>query len=197
MHHTIIRRTKNSPGKPDATGAFIPASKRLRELLLEHGDSVELLDLESKEAKKILRSETPTDTLSVFCHGWPRRVEALPRWRLGAIKTARWMQRVGCEQLNLFACNAADHDGKKGNYSQMVAEACHEIGHIAQVFGHETSGHTTWNPNARFYWATPQGVTTEDLMPEHPDDREAWIERMKNDQEYRLLLPFIFDNDEE
>ena len=177
----------------------IPESKALRTLLIDRGDSVEMFGLETREAKKILKSTTPTDTLSVFCHGWPRRVEALPRWRWGAIKTARWMERVGCEQLNLFACNAADSDNKRGNYAQMVAEACHQIGHLAQVFGHETSGHTSWNPNARFYWSTPQGISTETLLSEDRDERRAFTTRMHDDQKYRLLLPFIFDidNDEE
>ena len=197
MHHLIIRRTINSIGKNDATGAFIPESAALKKLLEASGDSVDVVSLNECRPDSILTKYTRQDTVSVFCHGWARRIEALPRRKAGAFEVAQWMQNSGCEFLNLFACSAADEYHKRGCFARWVAEHCHKLRHLAQVFGHETAGHTSWNPKARYYWSTPQGVSTERLYDPELDsweERKNFRERMRNDQEYRLLLPFIFED---
>jgi len=198
MHHLIVRRTINSPHKKaDATGAFIPESEALKELLEVRGGTVEMISLNECPPYRLMSRYKKQDTCSIFCHGWPRRVEALPRRKRGARDVAIWLKASGCEFLNLFACNAADADNKRGCFAEYVADHCHRIGHTVQVFGHETSGHTTWNPKARYYWATPQGVTTTKLFDPEVDgwaERANFSRRLKGDQEYRLLLPFIFDD---
>lgn len=199
MHHTIIRRTVNTKGKVDATKVFIPESDALKDLLVARGDLVNMMDLESISARNLCQSYNQTNTLSVFCHGWPAAVEALPRGRTGAVRVARWMQKGGCEQFNMFACNSA-RERPEGCFAQWVAEECHELGHVCQIYGHECRGHATWNPKIRFYWSTNQGITTETLFDPNQDpwsERAAFRKRLKKEQKYRLLLPFIFDEDEE
>jgi len=200
MHHLIIRRTMNTAGKSDASGAFMPESKALKELLIDRGQTVEMISLNECPPYRILTHYNKQHTVSVFCHGWPRRVECFPRREAGAFEVANWLKDSNTEFLNLFACSAAAEDSSRTCFARAVAEHCHRIGHTVQVFGHETAGHTTWNPKARYYWATPQGVTTERLCDPKLDgwaERRALRKRLRNDQEYRLLLPFIFDDEGE
>lgn len=198
MHHLIIRRTINTPGKVDAREVFVKESDALAELLTARGDTVETCSLNELTPPQILARYTRQDTVSVFGHGWPRRCEGLPRRKRGAYEVAQWMRASGCEFLNLFACSCANADHKRGCFTRWVAEHCHKIDHTAQVFGHECSGHATWNPKARYYWTTPAGgVTTSKLWD--PDvqgwkERAGFRERLKTDQEYRLLIPFIFED---
>ena len=200
MQHLIVRRTINSPGKVDATEAFIPESQALKELLETRGDHVDMISLNECPPYRLMSRYKKQDTVSIFCHGWPRRVEALPRRKKGAAQVAQWLKESGCEFLNLFACSAARGDFKRGCFAKHVAEQCARIGHTVQVFGHESSGHTTWNPKIRYYWASPYGVSTEKLYDPTVSGwsgRAELRKRLKKDQEYRLLMPFIFPPSEE
>lgn len=195
MRHLIVRRTIDSPNKVDATHAFVPESEALKELLETRGDTVEMLSLNECPPYRLLTRYKRQDTVSIFCHGWPRRVEALPRRKKGAAQVARWMKESGCEFLNLFACSAARADHPRGCFAQFIAEHCQKINHTAQIFGHESSGHTTWNPKIRYYWSSPYGVSTQKLYDPTVSGwsgRAELRKRLKKDQEYRLLMPFIF-----
>ena len=194
--HLILYRSTNSKGKRDATGAFIPEAIALSKIL-GRSDDVEVLRF-PRSFTKVPRINLSGnfESISVFCHGWVNGVELLPSGRSGASQMARYMKEHSCKYLNLFACSAANEGHSGGCYARWVSEECHNLGHRAQVFGHETAGHTSWNPKARFYWSTSRGVETEravDPMRDGWDEWRAFRKRMKNDQEYCLMLPFMYD----
>lgn len=145
-------------------------------------------------------------SLSYFCHGWRSRPEFEDSGVHGAHGLASMLVDYGVDLLNLFCCStAAPHDN--GNFAQWVATACAERRHAVQVLGHETSGHTTWNARLAVYWSYPserpengylvdhQGALNagEHQLLETPGDFNAFAARMKADQNYRLLLPYLLD----
>jgi len=197
--HAILYKNKDRTGKKDATGAFIPEAKALERILQSRGENVV-----SEGISRMTRLDHALDglrnveSLSVFCHGWPLGVELLERNQSGAETVARDCEKFGIKFLNLFACSAAQESHPHGCYARWIAESAHSLGHLMQVFGHETAGHTSWNPKARFYWSLSEGVQTERAVDPGCDGWDTWRafrKRLREDQEYRLTLPFIFDGD--
>jgi hypothetical protein len=151
-------------------------------------------------ANGVERQSGSNTSVNVFCHGWRTGVELLPRGQAGAQRVAEFFAKKDIRFLNLFACSAAGTANKalkrietptqldpKGCWAQWVAEGCALLGHSIQVYGHETPGHTTWNPAVRVYWSDGKKGTVENKKLEMS---EGFRNKLRDDQEYRLSLPF-------
>lgn len=206
-NHIILYRYNNTPGKKDATGAFIPEAKALEYYLKAYGDNVECIPIDLTEArgkpraardtrafelcrlgisaalqsieKKDLVAHLPVYSLSYFCHGWRRRVELEHGRAYGAHRFAETIVDLGIKIVNLFACSCAMPDGD-GNYARWVAEACADRRHAVQVMGHETKGHTTCNAKLRVYWSTPRSAAFDDGVHPYLVDWRGSLEAGKN-----------------
>lgn len=203
----VINRGNNSKGRKDATGAFIPEAKAMTRILRDLGrnvsrleiltdgyrDRVDLTSFVLKKIDKIFETHeiTKISGVSLFCHGWRKGVELLPRGEQGAKKVARVLANREVKFFNLFACSAGKPH-PKGNWAQWVTEECVRLGHSIQVFSHETPGHTTWNPNVNLYWSDGKELHQTD----HDDfvaNHSGFADLMKDNQEFRLMLPFNLD----
>jgi hypothetical protein len=219
MNHVVLYRGENSKGKKDATGAFIPEAKALIKLLQEkHNRSVcsySILPSGWENRVKltnycmgIVRAEAARTnkhklSVSIFCHGWRRGIEFAPRNIAGAKTFAKMCVESNVAILNLFACSAAgvmeDKTHKidlgspldpSASWAFWVASECAAAGHSIRILGHETPGHTTWNARVRMFYADGKEKTVQTERLVLGDDQKAFAARMKNDQEYRLMLPF-------
>lgn len=183
----IFNREVNSIGRKDATGAFIPEAKALAALLTAQDRTVRRFAAMSPKTFNALahiRAGQKVDSINIFCHGWRTGCELLPKGDVGARELAPLLKAKGVKLLNLFACSTAEPN-EKGNYSLWVSEACKDLGHNIQVFGHETAGHTTKNPRIRVYWPDGRWVAVDSV-----DDRKGFASELKSNPNYRLLLPF-------
>lgn len=200
--HIVLSRLNNSKGRKDATGAFTPASNAFKRLMLQQGDAV--LHTQVRVRKNTYKSvqhivDTALDdfvhggvrpySLSLFCHGWRQGVELWERKEKGAHGLAHILAHDEVPFLNLFACSAADVH-HEGSFAEWVAEKCADLGHEIQVFGHETPGHTTWNPKIVVWWSTGGTVTHQEFDEDLIIDWTPFREKMREDQTYRLALPF-------
>ena len=195
MNNLVFYRAENSKGRNDAKGAFIPEAQALVNLLDKYNaidKPIKLSSFKNKNqvAKNVMSTIKKYDNIysvSLFCHGWRTGVELFPRGQAGAKEVAKVLVEKKVKFLNLFACLAAELDSK-GCFAQWIAEECCSLNHPIQVYGHETAGHTSWNPNVRFYWFDGSVAQTEKL-----ENISDFRKKLKEDQKYRLLLPFKFD----
>lgn len=140
-------------------------------------------------------------SISFFCHGWRRGCEFWPRGKSGAMDLAEYCKEHDTTILNLFCCSTAKpHD--EGNFARWVAEASKQIQHSMQIMGHETPGHTSWNAHLSFFWvsesmgqwhidhASANDPTKQQLLIDEAAF-QGFRKLMREDQNYRLLLPFM------
>lgn len=220
MRHYVLWRANNSKGKKDASGAFTPEGVALMRMLRDRGRETVGLGVSTEGFPnragmvKFIMSKFETDwprggpdSVSILCHGWRTGIEFLPRGLEGAKQVAEMLAARKTRYLNLFTCSAAGAvkviDGTvgaetpmaldpRGSWAQWVTAHCASLGHSIQVLGHETKGHTTWNARVRLFVADGQNKTFTTNRVVDLDDPEfaAFKRRMRDDQQYRLLLPF-------
>lgn len=189
--HLIFAKMNNRPKYVDATGAFLPESNALYQLMVgrNYDARYQTINTENFSSRVAMtdhilfqiRKHKEIRSISLFCHGWRTGVQFFPRGKRGAALIAAEMAQRKVKMLNLFACSAAAPH-PQGNFAQWVHFSCEELGHRAQIMGHETAGHTTSNPNIHFYW--PGGEISTSTI------RDGFRDHMKKQQEYRLWLPF-------
>lgn len=165
-----ITPSANTPGKSDATGAFIPEA---RAYAAHHGYDPQAvvrsfdprLNLAGRRAavNAILRAvRVPVHTLAIFCHGYRRGLQT--GHQLEHVNELAAMLQVNAKPdawVLLYACETgrdSDEDtqddrlpgpGGDGGFADALRDACERKGLGISVMGHTTAGHCTQNPNAR------------------------------------------------
>lgn len=173
MRALIMIPDKNTPGKRDQSGAFLPEAQAFAR---HHGLDPErvirrfpssapaLQQRRSACTQAIATAAQPLDVLAFFCHGWRDGLQAgythssvLVLARLVALHAKR------DAHVLLYACDTsrdADDDrdddrqagpGGDGGFADELRDACEVIGRLVTVVGHTTSGHCTWNPFLRYF----------------------------------------------
>lgn len=165
-----IAPSVNTPGKSDATGAFIPEA---RAYALHHGYDptavVRLFDPRLSLAGRratvnahIRALRVPVHTLAFFCHGYRRglqtghqleHVDELASMLRLAAKPDAWVLLYACETGRDSDEDTQDDrlpgPGGDGGFADALRDACGRQGLQISVMGHTTAGHCTQNPNAR------------------------------------------------
>jgi len=165
----VLYSNKNSRGKHDATGAFIPEAKKFAKLHAVPKENVIGMKLvgvpkwKRKERTLNIIHNAGTyrdlDAIACFGHGWPNGIQfGLTRPDISTL--CALLKRKAAKDLKivLYACLAAENDVRDskrvelgpatdGGFAdelrdQMVRE-CIKYG---WVDGHKTAGHTSWNP---------------------------------------------------
>lgn len=192
--HVILYRANNSPSKFDAQGAFVPEANALEHLLKERREGVfcrGLIMPDRSTALRVLEEQALIGfkTLSFFCHGFRNGIEVIPRTKEHAIILAELIIEAGCELVNFFACSTAKRERGNQSWCQMVSDALRTRGHECVIMGHDTAGHTSWNPNVSIFEVKKEGVFERRALV-LCRDFPSFSERMKKDQDFRLLLTF-------
>lgn len=165
-----------------------------------------LYKIQTKAGEKV-----KLDSLSYFCHGWRTGCELELLGPSGARNCALWLSSpsLRVKRFNLFACSTGKPH-PEGNFAQWVTDQCAQRRHKIQVMAHETPGHTSWNARLRFYWSVPPtggpseieennfsvewaSATDRDKhqLLEAPEKFKDFARHMREDQDYRLLLPYL------
>jgi hypothetical protein len=82
----------------------------------------------------------PIDSVSFFCHGWPKGIQFGFNGKKHAYALGEVLKEKGVRQVNLYACYCAKPK-KNGGFAEWLAESSGAI-----VYGHSTRGHATINP---------------------------------------------------
>lgn len=156
----VVYSCKNSKGKHDATGAFIPEARAFAAL---HGvPENNMCAVDCRRPVKARRTQVleaiaavgrnqKIDMIAFFCHGWSNGIQV-------GIRRGETPQLVGRLEhfaspdlkIALYACLTAGSDvtGQKkgGSFADGLAYQLGVSGFRGWVDAHKTAGHATWNP---------------------------------------------------
>jgi hypothetical protein len=184
MNTLVLYSAKNTPGKSDATGAFIPEAKAFIRTRIESGDDVTsmnmaLVGLPRWRRKKLtdeaiysfVRNRT-LDCLALFGHGWPDGIQfGFRRSDIGELVARLAMNCSQDLRVVLYACLAAENDvrdrdhknvgpGTDGGFADLLRDELVRWGvYNCVIDAHKTAGHASWNP----YVVRFRGDAVEDL----------------------------------
>lgn len=161
----IFAPEHDTPGKRDATGAFLPEAKRFAALT---GGRLVLVDNHENHGERgevvldaLARGPGRWSTVAFFCHGLPHEIQLGFR-RATVGKLAQYIARSSERNVKvlLYCCSTAStiralwgkSVGGDGGFADMLRDALCEHGAThCRVMGHQTSGHATRNPYVRFF----------------------------------------------
>ena len=169
--------SRNSAGKKDATGAFLPEA---RAWCAEMGADMHELDpsvgagaMRNRVLAVLQQAERP-EAVAFFCHGWATGIQlgfkgAREAQLLGECIAARNPECV----LVLYCCSTGQ------GFARQVAAAMPK----GVVWAHETRGHTTRNPMLTY----SQGAATTPLWPGlNSQERARFREMLRGPARLRL-----------
>jgi hypothetical protein len=188
MNALVFYLNKNTPGKQDATGAFIPeahAFAKMHAIPDTRLIGVNCIALNKAQRRKVvfdeIRRQRDLDCLAFFCHGWSagiqlgisfREIQDLA-YELSRMRSNQ--TRAATENLivALYACSTADGPddsdsgfgpapGTDGGFADMLRDNLCQLELInCRVMGHKTAGHCSRNPYVVFFDGdgTPEGKT--------------------------------------
>jgi hypothetical protein len=204
----VLYCSTNSPGKHDASGAFIPEAKAFAKChgipnsdVIGMGGSGTARRMITLEALRE-RAGRNLDCIALFCHG-----------------TSKWLQLVGglkhvhsfAEQIAaciapgatiiLYACSTADGPGNydgddlgasvDGGFADKLRDELSDLGCRGLVIAHETAGHTTWNPYAIWLSASGTGrAGNEYYVSPRAGYWRRWIKALRS-TDLRYRFPFM------
>lgn len=157
---------RNTPGRRDATGAFIPCAERWADT---HGGRVVRIDMSKParwQAARVIdvltgQREAFAPRVAFFCHGFARRISfGLTLENVGELARSivpvgppgSTPAPIGSPRVALFACSSGDGPGPGGDggYADALCDALANLTNgAAVVIAHTTAGHTTRNPYKR------------------------------------------------
>ena len=161
---------QNSPGRYDATGAFLPEARAFARANSQNPDAI-IARFPARELflrrravclRAIESAPKPLDVLAFFCHGWRDGLQA--GWqRTTLLHLARTLAQHAARDAHvvLYACDTGrDQDelreddtepgpGGDGGFADELRDACEALGRQITVVGHTTAGHCSYNPFAR------------------------------------------------
>jgi hypothetical protein len=188
MKILTIETGYDSPGKHDATGAFLPEAAAFRKL---HGGSrLEFVTAQTAAKRRAatdsaIRGEPGLDVLATFGHGTATSLIVTGHTNATvAALGAAVREAQSCEFLEsdtnltviLYACSTAS--GRAG-----FADHLADLLPGANVWAHTAAGHATWNPNTELAGGPNHGDPI--ARPGEPLWKR-WAARMHDDQAFRL-----------
>lgn len=217
MHHLVFIPDRNSDGKGDFTGAFEPESDRYKTFHVGRGDTAQIhrIDISHGASKRLAQVEealraTTFDRLAFFCHG-TRHWLQLGMASKTEVEQARLMgtakviaaSSTPTLRIALYACGTgAGEDetegvpGGEGGFADLLRDALCAAGRSdVWVFAHTSAGHTTRNPDVRFFpgLGSPYGqVGGLDVARRHTPEYSRLRELLKHPTNgFRFEIPYL------
>lgn len=161
MRAIVFLPDRDSKGKRDFTGAFLPESlafSRFHGVAAADRIEVSLGIPKPARAAAILaaldaRSKDGIDLVAFFCHGLPN---SLPQFGIGAEQLGAAIastKRPGVIVV-LYACSTGDGAGPNGDNGfadRLRDQLCRNGAMDCAVFSHTTAGHAVTNPHVRVF----------------------------------------------
>jgi hypothetical protein len=160
MRTLSIVSTVDTPGKHDATGAFIPEAQAFDKYHRESTSiGVDCIGIPRAQRVKFLKNVLPDyysgnfDIIALFCHGWPGGVQ-FGFWRKDVGMLADLLMPIMAPwcKIVLYACSTAavtkHGPGTNGGFADLLRDALVARGaRNGWIDAHLTAGHTTRNPH--------------------------------------------------
>jgi hypothetical protein len=177
MEGLIFTPDRNSHGKRDYTGAFRPMAKKFakhHKLSDRYIIKIDVSKPMKKRRQQVLDAITKhqeevgslLDSVSFFCHGYPRGIQCGFSWR-GKVTAGEALDPLAAAIYEssdrtdicvpLYCCSTAsarqkNAPGGDGGFADELRDAlCRQGATENRVVGHTTVGHTTNNPYVRFF----------------------------------------------
>lgn len=215
MQGLVFAPDRNTPGKKDATGAFLPEA---RAFLKQHDlsdDSLVLFDPTAppsdrrRRVNNALAQRLELDVVAFFCHGYARGIQAgLQSTHLTDFATQLALRARRDLRVALYACDTGrDEDaqsaddrepgpGGDGGFADRLRDALEQRGLDAVVLGHATAGHTTYNPYMRRFVAGAGGIGGEWFVEPKTALWTRWVRALRAPRStLRLRLPWMTPKD--
>ena len=192
-----IAPAHDSPGKHDASGAFIPEARTFVRL---HGGKLLTFDNRREPAARFvevidLLHGRKADCVAFFCHGHRNGLQVGATLRNAHVLAAA-LRDVGAASVPLYACDAArDNDadrsddsepgpGGAGGFASTLSAALPGV----PVWAHPSTAHTTRNPHVRRFMNGGDGAWV--VEPGSPMWR-TWRDALREDRDFRLGFPLM------
>lgn len=194
MTAIAIAPMHNSPGKKDATGAFLPEARAFARF---NGGKVLLFDNHKAPRDRLidvidgLRGQR-AHCVAFFCHGLKTSIQVGATLRNVHV-LASALRDCGAEVVPLYACDAArdtdndreddnaDGPGGVGGFASALATAG-----PFRVDAHTTTAHTTRNPHVRRFDGEAEGHW---LVEPGSAWWPTWRAALRDDPGFRLSFP--------
>lgn len=221
MKIAIFYSEKNSHGKRDATGAFIPEATRFGNI---HNVPIDCrIPINCSKGynyanrrrqvrigfMKAYQTIGPIEHVAFFCHGWPKGIQfGIMRSEIhkfiGSIES--WVSKS--LSFTLYSCLNAENDvrefipksighGTDGGFADVLRDDLVFLGYSGHVDAHKLKGHTTKNPTVvrfrtdRVVNPYAGGVGGFWLVEPRSELWDEWIEALR-DEEDDLRYRFPF-----
>ncbi len=179
MNNLILVTGYDSPGKHDASGAFLPEARAFREL---HGagwmefTSPQPAPKRRRMAEVAIAGTPGLDVLACFGHGTAGSLIVTGHGLANVLELATAIRGSGAKTVVLYACSTAA--GRVG-FADELAYALPGV----LIWAHTSAGHTSWNPNTELAGGPNGGDPVA-----RPGDPlwKRWRMRMHDDQAFRL-----------
>lgn len=206
--------TRKKPKRKDATGAFIPESKRLATFLgkIFPGSTIVREPVRTfRVTQEKQRDQVETilqkygdqglefKAVYFFCHGYKTGIQYGYKWKSGARRLASEIvaNNPAVEMVTFYCCSVCNG---RDNFAKWFFEYLEKNteGREFQVFGHYTAGHTTMNEKIKIYlreflpfiWSrNPIAEYNELVSPKQYRYLDKLMKKQKSD--FRYAIPFV------
>lgn len=200
----VVTPDRNSDGKKDFTGAFLPEALAFA---TRHGatpkDVLLRIDVSQPEGvrrKQLLtrlESATGLEAVAFFCHGLTKKLPQLG-WsvsNVGELSKAIAKSSKPSVKVVLYACSAGEGEGPAGDngFADRLRDTlCENSAVQCQVDAHERAAHTTRNPFVRRFegLGSPVGGPGGYFLVTPGSGRwQMWREKLRTP--FRFEFPFL------
>ncbi len=210
----VLYSNKDSFGKHDASGAFIPEARAFKKV---HGISdmnfvgMDCVSRGTTAKQEILwgileemGKPDPVDLFAFFGHGWPAGLQC--GLSAGVIPRFVDVLKRNCApgvKVALYACLTAENEVRDdgtggagpatdGGFADLLRDEMARQGLTGGwVDGHKTAGHATWNPYVVRFPCNFAGVGGEWLVKPKSTLWRAWASALKSKTGLRHRFPLL------
>ena len=191
----------NTPGKSDATGAFLPEGRAFKKHTVGRLFQVDTAARDQSRRKSVYRNltavENPLSYLAFFCHGWRTGIQF--GFRLHHLTyLARHLSEISHPDLTvaLFCCSTAQGGtGGDGGFADDLRDQLCMYGLVdCKVIAHTTKGHTTSNPYVRIFEGDGSrigGIGGRYVVEPKSELWPAWKKELRDSEKFRIGFPLM------
>lgn len=190
MKALAVHATKNTRGKSDATGAFVPEAVHFSRHYACHREGFDnTLGAPQRRAsvEGIIRKHRDLETVAIFCHGLRRSLQTGHDMATVGNLAAAISDATGPNVVVvLYACSTG---GAEDGFASLLRTALHARFKTGHVDAHTNAAHTTRNPYVRRF---VMGETDSDwvVVPGSPE-WARWRTELTRDLRFRFPMMTI------
>lgn len=215
----ILLPDRNTPGKQDFGGAFLPESQQFARIRKEQGWDVRSVLIDLGASKPLRAAQVfaaldpgkgePWGCIAIFAHGLR---SGLPQFGIGLNDVGHMASLMASTKLPgivvpIYACSTANGDkpskegepGGDGGFADRLRDALCAAGSIeCTVDAHATAGHATWNPHVRRFLGAGTangGIGGKWIVAPGSPLWKSWVKALRPPGDLRFRFPWLTTNE--